>query len=107
MFSDRASQMELVSSLIFGGVVLGVEIKPGKGSDFHPDLATQVADRRAWFKSPVVSADVREVAFAEGAARGVYTKLALPLKIPVLPAHHHWKHLYVAEPVGRIFLMNA
>src|SRR5208282_5728465 len=55
MFRDRAIQMKLVSSLIFGGVILGVEIKSGKGGDLQPDLAAQVADRRTWFKSPVVS----------------------------------------------------
>ena len=83
MFRDRAIQMKLVSSLIFGGVILGVEIKSGKGGDLQPDLAAQVADRRTWFKSPVVSADVCQVTFVEGAAWGIYPKLALPLKVPV------------------------
>lgn len=78
MFRDSAIQMKLVSGLIFRGVVLGVEIKPGKGGDFQTYLAAQVADCRAWFKSPVVSANIRQVAFVEGAAWGVYTKLALP-----------------------------
>src|SRR5208337_756969 len=107
MFRDSTIQMELVSSLIFGSVVFGVEIKSGEGGDFHAYLAAQVADCGGRFKSPVISADVCQVAFVEGAARGVYAKLALPLKISRLPPHHHREHFYITEPVGRVFLMNA
>src|SRR5271169_5503196 len=99
--------MELVSSLIIGGVILGVKIETREGSDFQSDPAAQIAHRSARFKSPVVSAGVRQIAFLEGAGWGVYPELALPFEIAVLPSHHQGKHLHVADPVGGVFLVNA
>src|SRR5512146_705264 len=107
MLRNRAVQMKLVSRLIIGGVVLGVEIKPGEGGDLQTDLAAQVAARRAGLEGPVVSANVRQVALVEAAGGRVNTELPLPFEVSVFPPHHQWKHLNVAEPVGRILLMNA
>src|SRR5271166_5455732 len=107
MFRYSPVQMELVPSLIVGGVVLGIEIKPGKGGYFESDRAAQPAARHGRFKGPVVSADVRQIAFVESAAWSIDAKLALPLKVPGFPPHHDGEHLNIAEPVGCIFLMNA
>src|ERR1700687_6473571 len=101
MLGQGAVEVKLITGLVVGCPVLGVEVKPGERRQLEAILAAEIAHRRGRLEGPVVLADIGERAFCEVACGRIDSEGPLPLQVTFVPTEHHRKKLNVSKSVVR------
>src|SRR5271169_20113 len=101
MLGHCAVEVKLITGLIVGRAVLGVEVNPGERRQLEAILAAEIAHRGGRFEGPVVLADVGERAFCEVACGRIDPERPLPLQVTFVPTEHQRQKLNVSEAVVR------
>src|SRR5277367_3863337 len=101
MLGQGAIEVKLITGLIVGRAVLGVEVKPGECRQLEAILAAEVAGRGGRLEGPVVITDVGERAFGEVACGRVNPERPLPLQVTFVPTEHQRQKLNVSKAVVR------